>query len=173
MPSTTPYTADLADRDPIEAFRDTTARIRSVAGAWRAADFERTYATGKWTARQILIHLAQSEVALGYRARMTLTSPGYAAQSFDQDQWMAIEAGGSDGSGGSNGSSGMSGHQALDAFLGMAAMNVALFASLSAADRAIALSHPEYGSLTVDWIIHQMAGHQIHHLKQLEAIVGR
>ena len=104
---------------------------------------------------------------------MTLTSPGYAAQSFDQDQWMAIEAGGSDGSSGSSGSGGMSGHQALDAFLGMAAMNVALFASLSAADRAIALSHPEYGSLTVDWIIHQMAGHQIHHLEQLEAIATR
>ena len=44
-------------------------------------------------------------------------------------------------------------------------MNIALFASLSDADRAISLSHPEYGSLTVDWIIHQMAGHQIHHLE--------
>ena len=52
-------------------------------------------------------------------------------------------------------------------------MNIALFASLSDADRAVSLSHPEYGSLTVDWIIHQMAGHQIHHLKQLEAIATR
>ena len=34
----------------------------------------------------------------------------------------------------------------------------------------VTLSHPEYGSLTVDWIIHQTAGHQIHHLKQLEQI---
>ena len=83
---------------------------------------------------------------------MALTTPGYAAQSFDQDAWMARE-------------STTSGHDALDAFLGMAAMNIALFASLSGADRAIALSHPEYGSLTVDWIIHQMAGHQIHHLE--------
>jgi hypothetical protein len=49
-------------------------------------------------------------------------------------------------------------------------MNVALFASLSTADRQMTLSHPEYGSLTVDWIIHQLAGHQIHHLLQLEAI---
>jgi hypothetical protein len=52
-------------------------------------------------------------------------------------------------------------------------MNIALFASLSEADRAITLSHPDYGSLTVDWIIHQMAGHQIHHLKQLEQIAGQ
>jgi len=25
----------------------------------------------------------------------------------------------------------------------------------------------------VDWILNQMAGHQIHHLKQLEQIAGR
>ncbi len=160
MPPTTPYTAALADREPLSAIRDTTARIRAVAGGWRPDEFERSQAPGKWTARQILIHLAQSEIALGYRARMTLTSPGYLAQNFDQDLWMARE-------------SATSGHDALDAFLGLAAMNVALFASLSDADRATALSHPEYGSLTVDWIIHQMAGHQIHHLRQLETIATR
>ena len=157
MAPTTPYTGDLANREPISAMRDTAARIRAVVGEWRPDQFERSYAPGKWTARQILTHLAQSEVALGYRARMALTTPGYTAQSFDQDIWMARE-------------SATSGHDALDAFLGMAAMNIALFASLSETDRASALSHPEYGSLTVDWIIHQMAGHQIHHLEQLEQI---
>jgi hypothetical protein len=91
---------------------------------------------------------------------MALTTPAYMAQNFDQDLWMARE-------------STTSGHDALDAFLGTAAMNIALFASLSEADRAIALTHPDYGSLTVDWIIHQTAGHQIHHLAQLEAIAGR
>jgi hypothetical protein len=160
MAPTTPYTGDLANREPISAMRDTAARIRAVVGDWRPEEFERSYAPGKWTARQILTHLAQSEVALGYRARMALTTPGYTAQSFDQDVWMARE-------------SATSGHDALDAFLGLAAMNVALFASLSGADRAVALSHPEYGSLTVDWIIHQMAGHQIHHFKQLQTIAAR
>ena len=94
------------------------------------------------------------------------------------DRWMSMESGGSGGSGllteaRSAKVGGLSGAAALDAFLGIAAMNIALFASLSDADRAIALAHPEYGSLTVDWIIHQMAGHQIHHLKQLEAIATR
>ena len=147
--------------------RDTAARIRAVVGDWRPDQFDRTYAPGKWTARHILTHLAQSEIALGYRARMALTTPSYAAQSFDQDRWMSIEAGGPGGSGG------LSGGASLEAFLSMTAMNAALFASLSDADRAIALAHPEYGSLTVDWIIHQMAGHQIHHLRQLEDIATR
>ena len=98
---------------------------------------------------------------------MALTHPGYTAQSFDQDAWMNLEAG---GAGRPGGPGGLSGRDALDAFLGTAAMNIALFASLSDSDRALSLSHPEYGSLTVDWIVHQMAGHQIHHLKQLEQI---
>jgi hypothetical protein len=170
MPPTTPYTVDLDNREPISAMRDTTARIRAVVGGWRPDEFSRSYAPGKWDARQILTHLAQSEIALGYRARMALTTPGYAAQSFDQDAWMSIEAG---VAGGPTAPSGLTGHDALDAFLGTAAMNIALFASLSEADRSIALAHPEYGSLTVDWIIYQMAGHQIHHLKQLEPIATR
>ena len=160
MPPITPYTADLDNREPISAMRDSAARIRAVVGDWRPDQFNRSYAPGKWDARQILTHLAQCEIALGCRARMALASPGYMAQSFDQDAWMARE-------------STTSGHDALDAFLGTAAMNISLFASLSDADRAVSLSHPEYGSLTVDWIIHQMAGHQIHHLRQLEAIAQR
>ena len=174
MPPTTPYTIDLADRDPLDAMRDTTARIRAMVGDWRPDQFDRSYAPGKWDARQILTHLAQSEVALGYRARMAITTPNYAAQSFDQDRWMAVEAAGGPGAaGGAGRAGGLSGHDALDAFLGLAAMNIALFASLSDADRGVSLTHPEYGTLTVDWIIHQMAGHQIHHLKQLEAIATR
>ena len=160
MPPQTPYSIDLGDRDPIVALRDTPARIRALADGWSPADFERTYAPGKWPARQILTHLAQTELALGARARMALSTPNYSAQSFDQDAWMARE-------------SALDGRAALDAFVAVAAMNAALFASLSPADRAATLSHPEYGSLTVDWIVHQMAGHQIHHLGQLEEIATR
>src|SRR5678816_3001251 len=110
MPPQTPYTNDLAGREPIAALRETTARIGTLASAWSAADFERTYAPGKWSARQILTHLAQTELALGTRARMALSTPGYIAQPFDQDVWMARE-------------SGLSGAEALAAFIGVARMN--------------------------------------------------
>jgi hypothetical protein len=157
---TTPYANDLGGRDPQVARRETTARIQTVAGHWAPPQFQRTYAPGKWTARQILIHLAQTELALGTRARMALAAPNYAAQSFDQDQWMAVETA-------------LSGRDALDALVSMSAMNYALFGSLSDADRATPFSHPEYGALTVDWLIHQMAGHLIHHVTQLEEIATR
>lgn len=157
MPPTTPYSTDLGTREPLAAIRDTTERVRALTSAWSPAHFERCYAPGKWTARQLLIHLAQSEIALGNRARMGVSSPNYAAQAFDQDKWMAKE-------------SSVGGREALDAFLALAAMNRSFFEGLSSADRAAALTHPEYGTLTVDWILHQLAGHQIHHLKQLEQV---
>jgi hypothetical protein len=159
MPPQTPYTKDLGDREALGAMRDSTGRYQRLL-SWTPAEFERSYAPGKWTARQILIHLAQTELALGTRARMALSTPNYAAQSFNQDEWMAKEQT-------------LAGQEALDALLALMTMNRMFFAGLSPADLATTLSHPEYGALTVDWILHQLAGHQIHHLAQLEQIATR
>lgn len=173
MTPQTPYTPDLGDREPLAAMTDAMTRIRSLMTGWSPADFERTYAPGKWTARQILIHLAQTEIALGNRARMALATPDYKAQAFDQNVWMEKEAGTAGRPGGARTEFGVSGRVALDALVSLSAMNHGFFASLSADDRATPFSHPEYGALTVDWLIHQMAGHLIHHLKQLDEIATR
>ena len=152
-----PYGPDLAGRDPLEALGDTPFRIRAIADSWTPQQHERSYAPGKWSARQILTHLAQTEMALGARARLALSTTPYTSQPFDQDAWMARDAA-------------ISGADALAAFVAMAVMNHALFAALPATDRAKPFTHPEYGAISVDWMIHQMAGHQIHHLRQLEVI---
>src|SRR4029078_12987039 len=117
----TPYSEDLGARDALEAIRETLQSFRELS-RWSDADFERSYAPGKWSARQVLVHLAQMEIAFGTRARLALTTPNYVAQSFDQDRWMARE-------------SALGGREALAALLGAATMNAELFASLSPADR--------------------------------------
>lgn len=155
----TPYSPDLGNRDPIEAIRETLGSFSELS-RWSDADFERSYAAGKWSARQVLVHLAQMELAFGTRARLALTTPNYMAQSFDQDRWMARE-------------SKLGGREALAALVGAGTMNAELFASLSAADRQATFTHPEYGAISIDWLIHQTAGHQIHHLRQLESIGRR
>jgi hypothetical protein len=156
-PIVTPYSRYLGDREPLASMRDTTARIRELVQNWSPARFERTYAPGKWTARLILTHLAQTELALGNRVRMALTVPGYVAQPFEQDAWIAKE-------------SVLDGRQAAAAFTAVRQMNLALFSALTSADREASFAHPEYGTLTVDWVIHQMAGHDLNHLAQLEQI---
>ena len=160
MPIENPYAAALGDREPIAAMRESAARFRSLLDGWTPEQFERTYATGKWTARQILIHLAQTELALGTRARMALSTPNYTSQAFNQDAWMAHEPS-------------PTGREALDALVALSAMNRAFFHALSPAERNTPFSHPEYGALTVDWMISQMAGHHIHHLTQLDVIATR
>ena len=137
--------------------RDSLARIAALTEGWTAPDYERPYAPGKWSARRILIHLAQSEIAFGFRARMTLAMPHYASQNFDQDAWMGIE-------------STLSGSEAVAALQGLGTMNAAFFAALTPAQREVTLTHPEFGPISVDWILHQTAGHQIHHLRQLEQL---
>ena len=157
MPPVIPYSAVLGDRDPVDAIRETAGRVRALTTSWKDDDFERSYAPGKWTARLILTHLAQAELAFGHRARMALSSPGYVAQPFDQDAWMVRETS-------------LSGPDAAATFTALAALNANLYAGLTPADRQLPFSHPEYGELTVDFVIRQSAGHMLHHLKQLEAL---
>jgi hypothetical protein len=157
MAPITNYSRDLGDREPLAAMRDSIARLTALTRGWTADDFERPYAPGKWTARLVVIHLAQTELALGVRARMALATPNYTAQNFDQNIWLDREAA-------------LNGADAMAALAAISRMNVTLFETLSAADRETAMAHPEYGSITVDWIIHTIAGHQIHHLAQLVSI---
>lgn len=157
MPPTTTYSTYLGDLEPLATIRRNAERVRELVGPWTPVQFERTYAPGKWTARQILTHLAQTEMALGTRARMALSTRNYAAQPFDQDRWMARETR-------------ISGQEALHAFLALSRLNAALFEGLPQADREISMTHPDYGTITVDWILHMLPGHQIHHMAQLEQI---
>jgi hypothetical protein len=157
MAPVTPYSRYLGDREPIAALRETSSRIDALTTAWLPHHFERTYEPGKWNARQILLHLAHIELAFGVRVRMALTTPSYVVQPFDQDRWMQRE-------------STVEGRAAADTFLTMSRLNAALFATLSEADRAIPVKHPEAGDINVDWIIYTLAGHQLSHLEHIEQI---
>ncbi len=89
----TPYSSALGDKDPLDSIRNSIEQIQTLTGNWPANRFERSYAPGKWTARQVLTHLAQTELMLGNRARMAVITPKYVAQNFDQDAWIALDAG--------------------------------------------------------------------------------
>ena len=154
---TNPYGEDLGDRQPLDALADTVDRIRTLVEPWSAEAFERSYAPGKWSVRKVLIHLAQTELALGTRARFALSQPGYTAQPFSQDDWLPID-------------DSVDARTALDVYTTLRRLNAAMFRSVAPALRDRTFAHPEYGELTVGWIANQMAGHDIHHLKQIEMV---
>jgi len=157
--TTSPYKQDLGGREPLAAMRDTIARIRALTSAWTTSHYERSYAPGKWSARLILTHLAQGEIALGNRARMALTVPNYVVQAFDQDKWIVREPH-------------LAGPDAVAVFAAMAHMNVVLLDSLSPDDRRTPMTHPEFGVVDMNWLIDTIAGHELHHLVQLEQIAA-
>ena len=157
MTTANPYGDDLGDRRPLDALAETPGKIQKVVDGWTAEQFERSYAPGKWSARRILVHLAQTELALPTRARFALTQSSYAAQAFSQDDWLPLD-------------DHLDARTALDAYLTLRRMNMAMWRALTPEQIGRSFTHPEYGTLTVGWIMAQMAGHDIHHLKQFERI---
>jgi len=153
-----PYAADLGDMDVMAALREGPARIKAIADGLTPAQMAASYAPGKWTAAQLLVHLAQCEFVFGSRVRMALTQDGYTVQPFDQDAWLRREAG-------------TDGQVAFWAYYAMRHLNLQLFAALSPEERRRAFTHPERGPMIVEWVLESLAGHERHHLPQLETIV--
>ena len=91
MIAANPYAPDLGDRDPVASLAETPERYLTLVGRWTSEMFARPYAPGKWTARQVLIHLAQAELMIQPRIRLALTSPDYIVQPFEQDDVLALE----------------------------------------------------------------------------------
>ena len=152
-----PYGADLEDRDALQALSETPQQIEALVKDWSDDMFERSYAPGKWSARKLLAHLAQTELALTTRARFAITTPGYRAQSFDQDVWMPLDEQ-------------LDARTALAAYTTLRRMNLAMWRGLTPEQRQRTFFHPDFGDLDVMWIAAQMAGHDIHLLKHFQQI---
>jgi len=152
-----PYAADLGDMDVMAALREGPVRIKTLVGGLTPAQMASSYAPGKWTAAQLLVHLAQCEFVFGSRVRMALTQDGYTVQPFDQDAWLRREAG-------------TDGQVAFWAYYAMRHLNLQLFAALTPEERRRAFTHPERGPMIVEWILESLAGHERHHLPHFEAI---
>ncbi len=51
------------------------------------ADLSKAYAPGKWTVKEILVHLADAESVLHERIKRTIAEPGQVIWAFNQDLW--------------------------------------------------------------------------------------
>lgn len=67
----------------LESVRDRTLRYFDLQGE----QLERTYGPGKWSVRFILHHLADSETVLFDRIRRVLSEPRQVIWAYDQDAW--------------------------------------------------------------------------------------
>jgi hypothetical protein len=156
-----PYASFLENRDALQVAEETPVRLNSLAKKLGQKGMERSYAPGKWPARVILCHLADCEVVFAFRYRQALAEPNHVIQPFDQDAWARVYS-----------APDLSGPAALDVFSAMRNWNLALLKNVSPATFSKPVTHPERGAMTFKVLVETMAGHDLNHLKQLEAIAA-
>jgi hypothetical protein len=94
-----------------------------------------------------------------FRLRQALAEDHHVVQPFDQDLWAAPY-------------SGYEAHAALVTFAAVREWNLALISSLPPTAFAKPLTHPERGQMSFKVVIETMAGHDLNHLGQIEAILA-
>jgi DinB family protein len=151
----------LGPQDPIEVLgqllRWLDQRIRGRA----EPVLRRPEKPGKWSAIEVIQHLADSDMVAGFRIRMVLTEDRPALQGYDQDRWasefhyreVALA-------------------QALDQLRGLRTANLELWRNLTAAQLERVGLHSERGPESAGHILRLMAAHDLVHRRQIDRILG-
>jgi uncharacterized damage-inducible protein DinB len=154
-----PYASFLGSRNALDTVAQTPARIAGLAAAIGTARADVAPTPGKWSAREIVAHLADCEAVFAFRLRQTLAEDNPTIQPFDQEKWAAVYAAYDLAS-------------ALEAFAALRRWNVALIRSLDPEAFKRRVTHPERGAMTFQTLVETMGGHDLNHIAQLERIAG-
>jgi hypothetical protein len=154
-----PYANFLGEVPAWEVIEETAGRLKFLLERVGDVRAEQSPAPGKWSAREIVCHLADCEIAFAFRLRQALSQDHHVIQPFDQEQW-ATRYSACDTS------------TALTVFAALREWNVRLISCMTPDDLGKKLSHPERGEMHIAVVVETMAGHDLNHLAQIEAIAG-
>jgi len=159
MSQLNPY-EDFLDGRPIDAILASTPdAIAQCLKAIGPAKFASPPAPGKWSAAEIVCHLADCEIVFAFRFRQTLAEDGPTIQPFDQEKWAARY-------------SGVPAAEAFAAFSALRNWNLRLIRDAAPGESDRIMTHPERGTMTFQSVVETMAGHDLNHLGQLRRIAG-
>ncbi len=155
---TNPYATHLGQANAREVVKQTPAKLAAIIQKLGPA-VEKIPAPGKWSPRMILCHLADGEMAFGFRLRQTLAEQNHVIQPFDQDAWAKPYE-----------SESLTAQAALEMFSAARRWNLALLETVSSEDLKRPVTHPERGTMMFETIVETMAGHDLNHIAQLEKL---
>jgi uncharacterized damage-inducible protein DinB len=162
MSALNPYESFLDGR-PLDVILTATpnaiAEYLEVIGAEKARVEP---APGKWSAAEIVAHLADCELVFGFRLRQTLAEDNPTIQPFDQDKWAWASQ-----------YANLPAPDALAAFSGLRKWNLLLIHNALSQSGERPMTHPERGTMTFRNVVETMAGHDLNHLAQLRRIAGQ
>ena len=116
-------------------------------------------APGKWSIRDVVQHLADSELVGGFRLRLVLAQDRPQLTGYDQDLW-------ADRLGYHN----VNLHDALEQFTVLRRANLRLWERVGPAELMRAGLHSERGEESLEHLRKLYAAHDLLHLRQLERI---
>ncbi len=163
-----PYGKHLEGRDPVEIMTATPARLGELLFPLSPEQTGTRPGPNKWSLRELVAHLADCELAFGFRLRQALAPLGQGIgaprlpviQPFDQDVWATRYAP-------------YDLETAIRTFNTLRAWNLLLLTTVTDADRERTVTHPERGELRFRTLVETIAGHDEHHLRLLEGLLKK
>ena len=159
MQAPLPYANLVGSQNPLALLASTPDQIAELVQGWDDTRWFQSIAPGKWTASQIILHLAHDEIGWCNRIRLAMVIDDYVIQPYDGAQWVDLE-------------SPTQARTALNAYLALRRLNMILFERIPLPVRERSIAHPELGEISIDWMLNTLAGHDLRHLQQLRTIAS-
>jgi hypothetical protein len=151
-----------AERAPlIVKIRDLPAQLEALVSRLTEAQLD-AHPAGEWSPRQNIHHLADSHMNAFMRVKLALTEDKPAVMVISQDAWAGLVDGLS-----------LPVESSLFILKGLHARWSALLESLTEAQWARAVMHPERGEMTVTDLLVMYARHGDNHIKQLQETLAK
>ena len=156
FPNYEPYTTSQL----LTAYTAGPERVRTaIAGLTEQELRARPRGRGTWSAHEIVIHTADSELQGTYRMRKVWAEPGADLPGYDQDAWATRI--------GYEKQSATARATALDVLTLLRTWMLPLLEGASGGDWAKSGTHPEYGPLTMRDLLALYADHTERHVAQI------
>ncbi len=149
----------LGDQDPLTVLRATPEKLDRIVRSTALDVMSRPEAPGKWSMREVLAHLADSDLVWGWRCRLILSQDRPPLTGYDQDAWASRL-----------GYAGIPARDSVEMFGVLRRANLRLIERATAADLERVGVHVERGEENLAHQLRLYAGHDILHLNQLDRI---
>jgi hypothetical protein len=151
----------IEGKDPLKTQSATSKKLSNLVKRAAPSKLRKRPAPDKWSVGEILAHLADTEIVVGWRIRSILGAPGTPIQAFDQDAWAAA-----------GNYAKRDPRKSIEQFRAVRDANLALYKSLSPEQWEHFGMHAERGEESLQRILHMMAGHDTNHILQIERILA-
>lgn len=158
-----PYTKRILsyvlDKNPLKIYAKTPGRLRKALKGLDKKDLRKSPVQGKWSIGEIVVHMCDTELVLGFRLRMAFAQSGSSLQAIDEKLWAA-----------GLGYDTADVKKKLELFTLLREDHIAMVSSLTEEQLARYGMHQERGKETIERMVQMYAGHDINHLRQIEML---